>query len=997
LKIVDIHIYGYGQLENVTFSDLENFQVFFGENEAGKSTIMAFIHGILFGFPTKQQSSELRYEPKNGAKYGGKIRIFHKEHGFAVIERVKGKAAGDVKVALDNGTVGGEELLKDLLSNFDKSLFQAIFSFNLHGLQNIHQMKGEDIGKFLFSAGTLGTERLARTEASLQKELDSRFKPGGKKPILNEKFHEIHDLHKELKKAAAKNQEYEQLVEKKLTLQQEMEEITISLQELKEEADKLSEWKKIRSLVQEEKQISKERKEMGDFQFPVRGIERLEQLNQSIRPLKGQMISVQERIDQLKQEILSSQPDLSFLENESVLMSTLDQIPLVEQMMLEKQKCETRLTEMDEKLVLLKEKLHLSINDEEILAINTNIFMKNEVESIAKKGQKLIELQQDLEKRFQEEKDSLENIEKDVQFAESQILSEKERAILEEQINEGSDKKGLEIEWTTVKDKMKFYQDETKRERSLQQQRWIQFMIFELILLGFTFYSLKSSQWILFSLGLIGCIMMLIFMTNNFRDSKQKDIRKTLDRLKEKEKKLQEKLQSAEFRDLSFLIEQIKLDDHRRDNLQILNIKLEGQQNQYERVIAKFEDWEKEAREHKKKLVALSSNLRIPEYMAQSHLDEAFELIEQFKVVGREKQHLLERMKQISLEQARIAEEVNFFTNRYLSETNKDLHKIAYLLRNKLKEEHEKYVKCTEKQRKLEDFAADIQQLNREHQQLQFEKEQLFNEAGVEDEQFYYEIGNKAEKKRKLLERLFILQEQLQYSLLNEAERESFLQIHHAEELIAEYNNKALTLKSRLTELQEEQASIKFEIQVLEEGGVYSELLHQFRQKKFELEKEAKTWAVYHVAQDLLANTIEKYKNIHLPKMLAKAEEYLSFLTSGNYQKIHLQRSGTGFLIERKDHTLFEANELSQATTEQVYVSIRFALATTLYENFHFPIMVDDSFVNFDARRTQKVLQLLKKLKKNQIFFFTCHEHLLNSFSKESILQLTKNTIEIHS
>ena len=35
---------------------LTDFQVFYGENEAGKSTIMAFIHGILFGFPTKQQS-----------------------------------------------------------------------------------------------------------------------------------------------------------------------------------------------------------------------------------------------------------------------------------------------------------------------------------------------------------------------------------------------------------------------------------------------------------------------------------------------------------------------------------------------------------------------------------------------------------------------------------------------------------------------------------------------------------------------------------------------------------------------------------------------------------------------------------------------------------------------------------------------------------------------------------------------------------------------------
>jgi uncharacterized protein YhaN len=195
LKILELHIYGYGQLENVQITTLHDFQVFYGENEAGKSTIMAFIHGILFGFPTKQQSLVPRYEPKHSTKYGGKIRIYHESHGGAVIERVKGKAAGDVKVALDNGRMGGEELLKELTGNFDKSLFQAIFSFNLHGLQNIHQMKGEEIGKFLFSAGTLGTERLSKSEAVLQKELDIRFKPSGKKPLLNEKLQALHDIH----------------------------------------------------------------------------------------------------------------------------------------------------------------------------------------------------------------------------------------------------------------------------------------------------------------------------------------------------------------------------------------------------------------------------------------------------------------------------------------------------------------------------------------------------------------------------------------------------------------------------------------------------------------------------------------------------------------------------------------------------------------------------------------------------------------------------------
>ncbi len=210
LKIQEIHIYGFGHLNHVVIKDLSDFQVFFGENEAGKSTIMAFIHSILFGFPTKQ-SSELRYEPKNGSNYGGKLRLLFEQYGLVTIERVRGKAAGDVTVSLEDGTIGDDALLKQLLGNMDKGLFQAIFSFNLHGLQNIHQMKGEDLGKFLFSTGTLGTETLAKTEAELQKELEARFKPSGKKPVVNEKLKVIHELSNELKKAAAKNQEYEQL------------------------------------------------------------------------------------------------------------------------------------------------------------------------------------------------------------------------------------------------------------------------------------------------------------------------------------------------------------------------------------------------------------------------------------------------------------------------------------------------------------------------------------------------------------------------------------------------------------------------------------------------------------------------------------------------------------------------------------------------------------------------------------------------------------------
>ncbi|MGG3471162.1 AAA family ATPase [Neobacillus pocheonensis] len=1000
MKIVELQIYGYGQLENVKITDLSDFQVFYGENEAGKSTIMAFIHGVLFGFPTKQQT-ELRYEPKHHHKYGGKIRVFHEDYGFAVIERVKGKAAGDVKVMIENGRLGGEELLKELMENFDKSLFQAIFSFSLHGLQNIHQMKGEEIGRFLFSAGTLGTEKLAKTETILQKELDTRFKPTGKKPILNEKLQELHEINAELKKAAAKNKNYENLAQRKEMLHQEMTVINELLKELHEKVEKLTEWKRIQEIVKEEKWTKKEISELGEIVFPARGIERMEKINQLIRPYNAQISSIENRIEQIKKEINDIQPNHFLLENEPAILSTLDQVPLYEQFKLESQSCETKLLEYEERLSAIKERLHLPINEEDILLINTNIYMKAQVERVSRKHQKLEEAKEDLEARFLEEKNQLQEIEKDIRLAEDVCLPKQKRSYLLEQINQGNDKKSVELELKVLKDKIEFYQRANERgkaekERAVKQKR-LQFLIFELIFFSLSLYGLLSSQIALLVLGILGCVIITFILIKSFRIPTDKTFDQPLADLIEKEKALIQIIQSAEFRDLTHIEEQLKQDNHRLEQLQKLKMKLEQQQSQYEKVITKFEEWEVEAAQNMEKLLSISSELKIPEYIATTFLLEAFLLIEQYKTVLREKKQIHTRQEQIKQSQGAILDSVNEYANRYLTDKGLDLHKSAYLLRNKLKEEHENRIKCKERLAKLAELESELQIKKQEVERFHQESTKLLNEAKLESEQKFYEVGEKAEKKEKLLERFETVRSQLHYSLLSEQERESYLHVHNGDELLNEYNHQEQDLHAKLKKHHEELASIKYEIQILEEGGLYSDILHHYKQKKFELEEEAKNWSVYCLAQDILVSTIEKYKNIHLPRMLSKAEEYLAFLTNGSYQKIHLQKSGTGFLVERKDHTLFEANELSQATTEQLYVAIRLALATTLYEKYQFPIIIDDSFVNFDAGRTEKVIKLLKQLNRNQIFFFTCHRHLLHHFKKENILSLEKGAVQITS
>ena len=129
MRIKQLEIYGYGKWVDQTFDLSKDVQLFYGVNEAGKTTLMSFIHSVLFGFPTRN-STLLRYEPIESSKYGGKIIATDQRFGHVVIERVHGKVTGNVNVTLEDGTTGSDELLETLLSGMTRESLQDIFSFS---------------------------------------------------------------------------------------------------------------------------------------------------------------------------------------------------------------------------------------------------------------------------------------------------------------------------------------------------------------------------------------------------------------------------------------------------------------------------------------------------------------------------------------------------------------------------------------------------------------------------------------------------------------------------------------------------------------------------------------------------------------------------------------------------------------------------------------------------------------------------------------------------
>lgn len=993
MKILEIHIYGYGKLENIVLNNISGQQVFYGENEAGKSTIMSFIHSMLFGFPTKQQS-ELRYEPKRGTKYGGQLVIQLKQKGKVVIERVKGKATGDVSVLLEDGTVGGEELLKELLSNIDKTLYQSIFSFNLHGLQQVHQLKGEDLGKFLFSTGSIGTDRLLTVDYNLQKEMELLYKPSGKKPSINEKLKAVKTVYDQLKKAEVQNGNYGQLLQEKRELEEQIQQKQVDIQATQKKIHQLEEWKKLAPIVKEKMLIENELVS-NKIHFPVDGLSRLEGIQQQLNPLIVRMKTLEEKKKLLQKEMEINKPNQEFIKKQTLIENALEKLPLYESLKEEIGEWEVKKAQLLNEMTSLKEKLHFSILDEKLIQSDTSIFMKDKTLEAEKKQTRLLERKIELDNQFVKEKDELERIEAQLQLLKEQLLTESEREEKRQKLLGWQNKESIERDRQSTGDKLYLLQLTYKKDKERARQNFLQYSFLGIVFLFLMVLGFSQTEWLLTIIGAIGVCFIGYLLWRN-RGSDSQGIHQQIKDLKIHEQRLKEQLQNFHSSEAILIEEQLKRDSILQEQINILTIKWEQQNVQYEVIIEAYETWEKESLHHNELLVKLGDALQIPESIALSNIHGAFLLIERLKECLKEYKNMQSYIDSKSTMLSNIQNEIQSLTDENLQEST--LHNIGFLLRERLKKELEKSRIFTMNSVKYEEVKEELATLAKNIALLNDEIETLFQLAKVQTEEEYRLLSKKAEKREVLVARLTELKNQIQISSLSEATMNQFLPIEDIPLLINEMMDKLNSDVKEQEQYQQILAERKHQIGVLEEGGIFGELLHKYKQLQSELDIEAKEWARLAVAKELLNRTVERFKEEHLPVMLKKAEEYLSFLTEGNYLKMFLKEEGSGFLIERKDLQLFDANELSQATAEQVYVALRMALATTIYKKYAFPIIIDDSFVNFDHVRTARVIELLKNMKDNQILFFTCHQHLLPLFKKDSIIMVNaKNSSSILS
>ncbi len=116
-----------------------------------------------------------------------------------------------------------------------------------------------------------------------------------------------------------------------------------------------------------------------------------------------------------------------------------------------------------------------------------------------------------------------------------------------------------------------------------------------------------------------------------------------------------------------------------------------------------------------------------------------------------------------------------------------------------------------------------------------------------------------------------------------------------------------------------------------------------------------------------------------------KTAEILSLLTDGKYKTVNIAKTLEP-TAEGEVFGMKEADYFSRGTCDQIYLSMRLALAQLVSSDGPMPVFLDDALSQYDDMRAANALKALKSYSESsQVLFFTCHSSICAAAEKENI------------
>lgn len=1030
MRIRGLRIDGFGKFADFSCGPLEQpVTIFQGGNEAGKSTLLAFIRRVLFGFPDGR-SRRNPYPPLAGGRHGGSITIVSDANEIVTVHRLQAAGGGRVKLITASGETLPPTDLPQLLGHHSKDVFQNVFAFTLDELHDDALLKDERVNSQIYSAG-MGATKLPPALKRLDQSKSKLFLKGGSKHAIHEAASVLDSVDSSLRNVANNAEQYGKLSARLNEVEEKLEQ----LNGRRREYDSLfTHQRRLKTAWDDWNDLNTIERKLAALpaieEFPENGVSRLETLEERVRNTRREYESASGDVTDARtrteariehKAILSRSTDIRSLEQgRTSFDESVRDLP----------RREIELEERRKSLAATLKDLGPDWDESRLENFDLSINVR---ENISQYQEQLREAREELARsKSKRERDETALRES----AEAENNAEKELKAATKPSLDGVQVKQRRRLIRAAESRLNQFNSARESAATLQNQlnsltesatpagRTNKSNAFAVsgILAGITLLvagAVIGGDALL--LGIFAGLALAGFSAYLFAAGRQAPgtdaeshlaapIRASL----RESKVMSEKLQSELERDAASLGVEI-IDE---TSLNEVNEMLDDQQDR----AGKFEQLSRNLIQEKERTrQRKNATERSEEAVEQASTKlEAVrrEWLEWLRARGLRDtfvpETVIELRAKVELGLNQLRELQNW--QRRIKRIRKDVDEYAALVEPLASEFNvtfdrtnprvvagatERLVRMyREVERKVSDRTkakADLKKAERQMDERERDlrnaeaetKELLQSGGGANAEDFRKraslhlrraDFKDKRRHARNRLQRISGPGESLESLIrtLGETDIEAIgAEILRTEETRNEIDDE-------IKELSTERGSIQSDLKNLTSEEESSKLRAERHRLLEQIRSHAREWVVHTIARNLLKEAQSKFEKERQPDVLRHSEGYFRGMTGGRYQAVFSPLGSSEIHVKDHDDSTKQPAQLSRGAREQLFLSLRFGLVRDLGQRSErLPVIIDEALVNFDPDRGRRAAHAFVELaEQNQVLVFTCHPQIVQWFEK---------------
>ena len=1006
MRIEELYLDGFGHFHQWSIGPVSGtVTVFYGPNEAGKSTTLAFIRAILFGFPSRFNS---HYPPLAGGRHGGRITVSDNAGAVYDVERYAG-ARGGLSIATPEGPANNPEtLLQRLTGNATPDLFRNVFAFSLDELQAAASLN--DSSGVIYSAGQ-GAPGLPTLKKSLSDHKGQIYLNRGNNQEVPKLLGTLRDVDTQLRAIESNAGRYGVLTARRSEIDLELQETDAELERVNiqraEIQDLLSGWDDWVALSDCEAQL----RDMPRYvDFPENPVARLDSLEERVREAKE---SREEAASQLRRAEEAASADIS---GEALL----DDKVSIEAIRRARSSYDNSVRDLPERQAELKaleselsdrlRDLGQDWNEDRLQSFDASIAFRQEVEH----GKERLAQGQDAvsraEQMLEQEKRTLADCQTAVGEAHERMPAnpppldaaelERQRAALRAacgRLNEYERAQQNHENLRVQLNSLTAGQEPSARPSWLKPGLLVGFILLPLIIGVFVLLGIAVYLWV--SRRSTRADNPLVISLKQQTADAEESAKSAWQHLTEEALSLEidgdptaAVLDSTESR-LDAIQVALSVWDGARERVEEAQRRLRSQEQRMETATVGLQSASDYYGEARREWQGWLEQCGLPTGFTPDTVTEFMGKVETNRA-------RLEQVRENRRRVAAIEYDIHEFREQVLPLASRhgvpldpdDLRQLAGVgdeLIQRLDEAQAVFAQREQARTQEEEIRQLLESRERRLLSLEEELAALLAVGGADDPEDLrrraqqharrLELDRQRDEHRRSLERLSGPGEGL------DAFREA---------LAAADPNRMGDESARLSELQAE-IDVRRNALREERGGIETELAQltseeessalRIRRSTLEeqLREHAREWSRLTIAEALLEKTRQRFEQERQPSVIRHAQDFFSGVTGRRYQRLYAPIGEQTITVSDATGASKQPGELSRGTREQLYLALRFGLIREFGEHAErLPVVVDEALVNFDPERARLAAESFAQLSEtNQVLVFTCHPATADMFA----------------